>query len=31
MGIMGAKKHTEGHALAYLKYVPVAIFDLDQL
>ena len=24
------KKHTEGHALTYLKYVTIATFDLGQ-
>ena len=34
MGIAHAlmfKKQTEGHALTYLKYVTIAIFDLGQL
>ena len=34
MGIAHAlmfKKHTEGHALTYLKYVTIATFDLGQL
>ena len=25
------KKHTEGHALTYLKYVTIATLDLGQL
>ena len=34
MGIAHAlmfKKHTEGHALTYLKYVAIANFDFSQL